>query len=73
MGYDENHESKDSLKLKAYKKVEHINIQIERRLEEVHEYYRKEILHMSEKFLAEIKELKDERYRLTSGSSSAAS
>jgi len=54
MGYDENHESKDNLKLKAYKKVEHINIQIERRLEEVHEFYRKEILNMSEKFLAEI-------------------
>ena len=59
------------MKLKAYKKVEHINIKIEKRLEEVHEYYRAEILKMSEKFLGEIQELKDERKAYTSNSGSA--
>lgn len=32
-GYDESRETKENLKLRAYKKVEHINLQIEKRLE----------------------------------------
>ena len=34
--------------------MEHINLEIEKRLEQVHDYYKREILSMSEKFLAEI-------------------
>ena len=70
-GYDKELAPREDTRLKAYKKVEHINIQIEKRLEEVHEYYRNEILKMSEKFLAEIQQLKDERKKYTSDSSSA--
>ena len=40
-------------------------------MEEVHEYYRAEILKMSERFLAEIQQLKDERKKYSSDSSSA--
>ena len=73
MGYDAPLETKDDMKRKTYKKVEHINLEIEKRLDEVHAYYKQEILKMSEKFLTEIQELKDERRRLTSDSTSAVS
>jgi hypothetical protein len=32
-GYDESRYTKEDLKLRAFKKVEHINLQIEKRLE----------------------------------------
>ena len=46
-------------------------MQIEKRLEEVHKYYRQEFDTMSEGFLREIQELKDERRRYATDSGSA--
>jgi len=43
---------------KVYKKLEHVNAQIEEKLNVVHKNYKKEIMKKSEAFLKEIEGLK---------------
>lgn len=44
-----------------YKKLEHVNAQIEAKLEIVHKNYKKEILKLTDGFLKEITQLKQEK------------
>jgi len=43
------------------KKIEHVNSDIEAKLDEVHKVYKKEILRISDSFLKEISELKQDK------------
>jgi hypothetical protein len=47
-----------TLPIKVYKKLEHVNAQIEEKLEIVHRNYNEEILRLTDGFLKEITELK---------------
>jgi hypothetical protein len=46
---------------KVYKKLEHVNAQIEEKLNIVHKNYKKEIMKISEGFLKEIQSLKKDK------------
>lgn len=50
-----------NLPSKVYKKLEHVNAQIEAKLEIVHKNYKKEILKLTDGFLKEITQLKQEK------------
>jgi len=43
------------------KKIEHVNSDIEAKLDEVHKVYKKEIIRISDSFLKEISELKQDK------------
>ena len=50
-----------TLPSKVFKKLEHVNAQIEAKLEIVHKNYKKEILKLSDGFLKEITQLKQDK------------
>ena len=50
-----------NLPSKVYKKLEHVNAQIEAKLEIVHKNYKKEILKLTDGFLKEITQLKQDK------------